>query len=194
MPINHRSGRFNKNAENATLVDGRANVFYRVFNSAPFDPDHPTTNQISVKYGNGNGKSVMLLPTFSVDVFLENTLEVNGLQVVQGMYDVLSESAEVRSGRFKTRGQMNKADLIPVVVGPSGKFAGVYRVFNSGDSDFQLVAKKGNGAATNIGDPIEPNQSMDFVSHKNEDVFVKATDSTKYIEGIYEFIKEVHLP
>lgn len=187
MPVKHRSGRF---TTRGNFVVGRANVFYRVINSAEFDPAAPDTNQIRIKYGPGAGDSVLLLPTFSVDVFIADRLDINGLGDVQGIYDVIP-SAEVRNGRFRTRGTMSTADGVQVLAGPSGSFRCVYRIFNSGNSDFKVMAKRGANTAQ-LGGDVAPDQSLDFVTRPNMDVWVQSASGSEHIEGIYELLKEMN--
>lgn len=190
MPVKHRSGRF---TSSGNYVVGRANVFYRVINSAEFDPANPSTNSIHVNYGPGNQKRVTLLPSFSVDVFIQDRLQVtsaSGNGVVQGIYDVLPND-EVRNGRFKTRGGNNAtwANGVQIVAGPNGPYKGVYRIFNSGAEDFNVYAFKNTNSSL-IG-TVTPNQSLDFVTNANMDVKVSAVVQGNHIEGMYELLKEI---
>ncbi|GAB5440439.1 MAG: hypothetical protein Fues2KO_07880 [Fuerstiella sp.] len=187
MAVKHRSGRF---TARGNFVVGRANVFYRVINSAEFDPASPDTNEIRIKYGPGGGDSVLLRPTFSIDVFINDRLDINGLGDVQGIYDVIP-SEEVRNGRFRTRGTMSTADGVQILAGPSGQYRCVYRIFNSGDADFEVFAKRG-GNSMQLGATIAPDQSLDFVTRPNMDVWVQSATGSDHIEGIYELLKDIN--
>ena len=187
MAIKHRSGRF---TQAGNFVAGRANVFYRVINSAEFDPTAPETNEIVVKYGPGgpNQNAVRVLPSFSVDVFVDRQLTINGLGDIQGLYEVVPGLA-VRNGRFKTRGNMATGDGVLIVAGTHHNYRGVYRIFNSGESAYDVIATRGKQSSV-IGQ-VNPGQSLDFVTRPELDVMVRSRTGNDHIEGMYELLKEV---
>ncbi len=191
-----RSGRFSfKKSEAASghqiVLGARSEAMYRIFNSGIHAFEVVVNNEVITT----------LHPRYTLDISCQGVVKIQPLanaandNEYSGIYDQLSDSREIRSGRFNTERQ-----------GPSGEFLlidlrnndrkNIYRIFNSGDKAFDLKVKKSaNGAA----DPIDlvsldAGQSIDLIARKSgpaediDQIWVYRQKNDDNIEGIYDYL------
>jgi hypothetical protein len=184
IPVVTRSGRFqSKTAKTSpvTILRDRDGFLYRCFNSGP----------LKFTITANDAGPLTIHPFCSLDVFVSKTLveiAADQDQQIRGVYDVLLPGDGVRSGRFKFAGE----DPLPANGHPIINFDDrtgqepIYRIFNSGDSDFEVKVSGATGSA-----PIlKPEQSIDVELPKDGSVAVVATAVNKPIAGIYEYLGE----
>jgi hypothetical protein len=172
-----RSGRFTGDASGTGItilqgIQGSEKRFYRIFNSGqdPFEV-----------HGGGKGATT-LGPTFSLDVIVNGDVVIKTASAgtVEGIYDRLDTAGSVRSGRFNLKKAPTTNHKI-IDLDTSGPKAEVfYRIFNSGDNPFTVLA-----AAQELVE-LGPAQSFDFGVGQKRDIYVAA--DAYPIEGIYEFL------
>lgn len=116
-----------------------------------------------------------------------------------GIYDLLSGSQPVRSGRFKVRAASGSpAPAQKIIVLESGVDSQIYRFFNSGDdvdnsmlpptvAKFELSYQVGGGSPKKIAD-LKPGFSIDVEVKGGQTIIVKGIEDGLTIEGIYEFL------
>lgn len=185
-----RSGRFQASISNAdepiTIVKGRTDVFYRVFNSSP-------VGGAVFKLHYGTNEEWPIKPTFSLDVVVANSLQVStdsGTPVeVEGIYEYLDTQRETRSGRFRLRTADNPVNKHKIISTQSGEKA-YYRIFNSGDYPFKVWDGTNNVLGQDgMGNDrlLQIGQSVDFEAGANKDFYVNSP-AGKEISGIYDFL------
>ncbi|MBD3675842.1 MAG: hypothetical protein HUJ26_20225 [Planctomycetaceae bacterium] len=207
-----RSGRFEftSNAANDSHViiqAKKADVVTRIFNSG-------NTKFFvflgGVKYAEVN-------PAYSVDIAGGVNVEIKALAAessVQGIYDYLTPTAAVRSGRFDTLNPRYKDNGDPIdpanlyqevmianldELGPNDYL--YYRFFNSGKSDYGVYYSNSiTTAPTNLIATVKPNQSIDIQlpelpSANKKVIWVKhtATTPSEHIEGSFDYIDGMFL-
>jgi len=186
-----RNGRF-QSAK--TIITDRADTYFRILNSGEFDNTNIDRNAFNVIFGPGAGNSVKVLPTFSLDFFARTDVAITaaGAGTIQGMYEALP-NPEFKSGRFKTKDPMIATAGVPIITSGVGNARAIYRIFNSGSRALQLFTQNPDGTgASDIGAPINADESLDFVTLNNKVILVKGAGAgTDHIEGIYDFIQKL---
>ena len=135
------------------VVDGRANVPYRIFNSSDQDPGELTRNAMKLTYRTDNmGTPVqkVLLAKQSLDVVASvgQAIKVASnvdTHRVAGIYEDLFGKDDVRSGRFEVPGHDPVTDHLIIDALASSKDLD-YRIFNSGEHTFNVVIEAVNGS------------------------------------------------
>lgn len=186
------SGTFN-NTKSPAIIHGREGSLYRIFNSGD--------DEFQLKYGKA-GQSVTSVISkrqshdFVVDGIVQ--LAVNGSADVEvkAIYDYLEQQKTIRSGRF-TLGVADSPTVLHEIINFS-KYSEsqhlLYRIFNSGDHPIEIVAKKSLTSPTEeVLKTLESEQTFDIGLDKNgfsskKVIWVRSTDATKPIDGIYEFL------
>uniref|UniRef100_A0A7C2JZ33 Uncharacterized protein n=1 Tax=Schlesneria paludicola TaxID=360056 RepID=A0A7C2JZ33_9PLAN len=175
-----RSGRFKNLAANQTLVQSPKASKYRFFNTGK----KPFT--IQVKEGATVAKTTDLYPQCSVDVLLlDNTTAVavggtygaitTAVAEIEGVYDLISDAAPIRSGRFKRKGN-TPVTAIPIINGDADS---LYRLYNVGESDLLIDARP---------EVLSPECSRDFALPSSS-AFVSITGSENTFQGLYDLVK-----
>ena len=176
-----RSGRF-KSTDAKTnplvIVRGREGAFYRVFNSGP--------NKFTVKQGGAGGITEELDPKMSVDVSVGGGASGIGILTtadvpIEGIYEYLEGNKDVRSGRFK----VDLTDTEEHTIIDLTSDAAYYRIFNSGDDDFEV-----GRSTTGPWKKVVPEASFDFQAPANVKIVVRPVGGSGTItaEGIYDFL------
>ncbi len=185
-----RSGRFRLQAQ-ANIIHNAGGHFYRILNSSDPRVIGTTSNlrsfTVRVASGSGPGAVVTVAPRFSLDVKVRNSLAeveitpttLGATGEVEGIYDLLRDDADIRSGRF--RFETTQSSRHQIIDAGGGHLEAMYRIFNSGDNDITLwdAAQSGTSFLT-----VPVKQSRDF-NVSNRDVFVHSSGA---YEGIYDFL------
>lgn len=168
-----RSGRFKGNAsgtDGIPIIAAKTGMAaaYRIFNSG----DDVTAPSFQVHAGHPSAPVVQ--PTCSLDVLITKTkgvtIKTGTTDPVVGSYDYLDRGNSFRSGRFKGNAS---GSGITIVLGKAKK---LYRIFNSGDTTFNVVV---GGSST----PLASTFSLDVAV--GDDVIITAGGN---VEGIYEYL------
>ena len=159
------------------IIRGRHGAIYRIFNSG---------ERAFTVYGNGETD---VEEAGSVDIVVASTEVKIGADTtgrIEGIYDLITVDAGTRSGRFNIDQNTDTARTI-IDLRPGGggnKPEAYYRVYNSGDSTFQIQV--GTAAAVSV----HKQNSYDFeipTTGGQRQVTVVAAANTPY-EGIYEYL------
>ena len=186
-----RSGRFKTDDATDGIViikAQRAGVFYRIMNSGQED--------FNVDAGGGLNQPVK--PGYSIDVVVSTRvqIETDDPVEIEGVYEYLNTDRPIRSGRFRNKlAADGKHKIIDLNVSGGQKPIVYYRIFNSGENDFEVWSGDNFSQDDNKIATVKPDQSFDFeISNQSgakRDIFVKplgtATEE-QTIEGIYDFL------
>jgi hypothetical protein len=187
-----RSGRFRLQAQASIIYEAGGN-FYRIFNSSDPRAIGGSTNlrsfTVRVAPGSSAGATITVAPKFSLDVKVRNSIDeleitpttIGATGEVEGIYDLLRDASEIRSGRF--RFETAPTDRHQIVSSGGGNLEAMYRMFNSGENDITLWDAK-TGGTSFLAVPAK--QSRDF-NVSNRDVFVQSAGA---FEGIYDFLTQ----
>jgi hypothetical protein len=171
-----RSGRFDGDAAAATtgieIINGHKDDIYRIFNAGenPFAVHQGTNPFATVPSG------------CSVDINPKGVITIKSTLKVNGIYDLLTKHATVRSGRFAVEG--GAVTSTEQVISTAAKGGSVYRIMNSGDSAFELRRKN-----KKIVD-LKPKMSIDADLKNNDELSVVAAAGQE-IEGIYFHLNQI---
>jgi hypothetical protein len=190
MPI--RSGRFAvadaSQGNGIRIISGHSGAYYRMFNSGknPFivraaGPSTPASKEIT------------LAPKYSIDVAIDQAVLIRTTTAVpvEGIYEYLTPSRPVRSGRFRFFPKFDASGNPEPLAYPHNIIAlfdnsdsAWYRIFNSGQVPIIMKAV-GSGAQVTI----EKEQSFDFeVGNAFRVITVEANPNTEPIQGMYDFL------
>ncbi|MCG6156260.1 hypothetical protein [Rubinisphaera margarita] len=164
---------------------------YRIFNSGI----HPFEVVVN------NDTITTVHPRYALDISCQGVVKIKApagaadTDEFAGIYDQLSDSREVRSGRFNTERP-----------GPTGEFLiidlrnneskNIYRIFNSGKKPFDLKAKRSaDGAAAPVElVTVKEGQSIDLIARKSgaaqdiDQIWIYRQNNGDSIEGIYDYL------
>ena len=170
-----RSGRFKLDSASAgnLIIDVGTAGSYRFINAGeePFNVDLP------------NGGGVVhhkVAVDCSLDLEVTSTAaisKVGAADEVEGVYDLNSVGAQIRSGRFRSTDPDSNPVLI--VKDPGGVNVKRYRVTNTGKRDFDVRL-----GSTNL--TVERYCSLDFVAIANQVRIRRGSDLL--VEGIYDLL------
>jgi hypothetical protein len=182
-----RGGRFKASVNTTTgitIAFDRGVNMYRILNSGK--------NDFKVNF---QGTNVTVRQRHSIDVAAGASITITnaaatGSANVQGIYDFLDVSNEIRSGRFKIK--KDAAAVPPIdpinphpIINTTGAAAVGYRIFNTGENPIVILE-----GATTIH-TLNPDESLDFKVSAAREIFVKSTASNKPIEGIFDYLGPV---
>jgi hypothetical protein len=177
---NVRSGRFIATA--ATIISkGNAGAVYRVLNSG--------RQMLEVKTGGGDWLKVGKRQ--SLDIAAGNQVQIRpegGTGTAEGIYELLHTPTVERSGRFRVPaaaiGPQRVVDL------SAGSQDEKYRLFNSGDNEFQVVDSDSSDPLTppTVLQTVGADRAIDFVVTNGTSVFVRPTTASQPIQGVLDIL------
>lgn len=194
-----RNGRYSGKLDltrSPAIIYGREGSVYRIFNSG----EHP----FNVKY---SGVVSELEPRESHDFVVKGIVQIGtdsqSEVPVSAIYDYLDSSKPIRSGRFKHEVLKPPVAIQHEIInfkqynGPNKPYL-LYRVFNAGEAAIDIVAKSAKTSSKEVVlTTLAADQSYDFGFNAtgfpnngdaNKAIWVRSTDHTKPIKGMYEYL------
>lgn len=165
-----RSGRFRAPTANQPIIQVEEDTDYRILNAG----EVPFTLSVT-----GLASTLTVSKNCAVDVKVPTggQVTVNGaaLSEIEGVFDILSDDAPGRSGRFKGAG----TDSAPIAI-IQGRAGTVYRIFNAGEQSFALRTASGDSA------PLDRQCSRDVLV--TDDTLSARRADNLLISGVFDAV------